>query len=69
LTETGTPFRFFEADLADAPLEAMVSSVDVVFHLAGQPGVRGSWGGSFQVYIRNNIRVTQRLLEAGAAPG
>jgi nucleoside-diphosphate-sugar epimerase len=62
-------FRFLEVDLADAPLEALVSSVDVVFHLAGQPGVRGSWGESFEVYIRNNIRVTQRLLEAGRGAG
>jgi nucleoside-diphosphate-sugar epimerase len=57
-------FTFIEDDLADAPLEHLVSSVDTVFHLAGQPGVRGSWGGNFETYLRNNIRVTQRLLEA-----
>lgn len=37
---------------------------DYVFHLAGQPGVRGSWGNSFDQYTRNNIQVTQRILEA-----
>lgn len=38
--------------------------IDYVFHLAAQPGVRGSWGKSFEVYARNNILATQRLLEA-----
>ena len=57
-------FTFIEDDLADAGLEGLVSSVDTVFHLAGQPGVRGSWGENFETYTRNNIRVTQRLLEA-----
>jgi UDP-glucose 4-epimerase len=38
-------------------------SVDVVFHLAAQVGVRASWGSDFSIYSRNNIEVTQRLLE------
>jgi UDP-glucose 4-epimerase len=38
-------------------------SVDVVFHLAAQVGVRASWGSDFSNYTRNNIEVTQRLLE------
>jgi UDP-glucose 4-epimerase len=38
--------------------------IDVVFHLAAQPGVRASWGATFEVYARNNILATQRLLEA-----
>ncbi|HEX9076567.1 MAG TPA: NAD-dependent epimerase/dehydratase family protein [Anaerolineae bacterium] len=38
--------------------------MDYVFHLAAQPGVRGSWGRNFETYTRNNILVTQRLLEA-----
>jgi nucleoside-diphosphate-sugar epimerase len=37
--------------------------VDVVFHQAAQAGVRASWGKSFEVYTRNNIEATQRLLE------
>jgi UDP-glucose 4-epimerase len=37
--------------------------VDYVFHLAAQAGVRASWGKSFQIYTRNNIEVTQKLLE------
>ena len=38
--------------------------VDYVFHQAGQPGVRGSWGYDFEEYIYNNISATQKLLEA-----
>jgi nucleoside-diphosphate-sugar epimerase len=40
--------------------------VDGVFHLAAQPGVRGSWGDTFAVYVRDNIYATQRLFEAAA---
>jgi UDP-glucose 4-epimerase len=38
--------------------------VDYVFHQAGQPGVRSSWGGEFLAYTHNNILATQKLLEA-----
>jgi UDP-glucose 4-epimerase len=37
--------------------------VDCVFHLAAQAGVRASWGKSFEIYTRNNIEATQKLLE------
>lgn len=37
--------------------------VDYVFHLAAQAGVRASWGKNFNVYTRDNIQATQRLLE------
>jgi nucleoside-diphosphate-sugar epimerase len=35
-----------------------------VFHLAGQPGVRPSWGDHFDRYVHDNIVATQRLLES-----
>jgi nucleoside-diphosphate-sugar epimerase len=57
-------FVLVEADLADASLAALIGGVDVVYHLAAQPGVRSSWGPDFATYIRNNVLVTQRLLEA-----
>jgi len=57
-------FELVEADLATTDLAALVDGIDGVFHLAAQPGVRGSWGTRFEVYTRNNIVVTQRLLEA-----
>jgi len=37
--------------------------VDYVFHEAAQAGVRASWGKSFEIYTRNNIEATQKLLE------
>ena len=60
-------FSFTELDLADASLEPLLAETDGVFHLAAQPGVRGSWGDTFAVYVRDNIYATQRLLEAAAA--
>jgi UDP-glucose 4-epimerase len=55
--------RFVEGDLMDADLEPLLDGVEVVFHQAAQAGVRASWGRSFEVYTRNNILATQRLLE------
>jgi UDP-glucuronate 4-epimerase len=59
-------FSFVEADLSSADLAPLVDGVDGVFHLAAQPGVRGSWGDSFAVYVRDNLVATQRLFEATA---
>jgi UDP-glucose 4-epimerase len=57
-------FSFAELDLAESTgLRKVVENVDVVFHLAGQPGVRASWGDGFAGYIKANIVATQRLLE------
>jgi nucleoside-diphosphate-sugar epimerase len=49
-------------DLAEETLD--LDGVDGVFHLAGQPGVRASWGADFGLYVRRNVLATQRLLEA-----
>jgi len=57
-------FAFEELDLATADLEGVVSGADVVFHLAGQAGVRSSWGVEFEIYTERNILATQRLLDA-----
>ena len=59
-------FSFTELDLADGALEPLVAGTDGVFHLAAQPGVRGSWGDTFAVYVRDNIFATQRVFEAAA---
>ncbi|GAA4708390.1 NAD-dependent epimerase/dehydratase family protein [Nocardioides conyzicola] len=56
--------RLLEIDLADADLGDAVSDARFVFHLAGQPGVRPSWGESFGSYVTDNVNATQRLLEA-----
>jgi nucleoside-diphosphate-sugar epimerase len=57
-------FRFVEADLAEVDLDPLMAGAEQVFHLAGQPGVRASWGLDFPVYVRQNVTVTQRVLEA-----
>jgi UDP-glucose 4-epimerase len=56
-------FRFVEAALQTADLNALLDGVTHVFHLAAQAGVRKSWGTDFQIYTSNNIDATQRLLE------
>lgn len=60
-------FDFHEGDLCDAPLAELLEGVDVIYHLAAQPGVRGSFGAGFPKYLHNNILATQRLLEAACA--
>jgi UDP-glucuronate 4-epimerase len=57
-------FRFEAADLVDADLDPLLDGADAVYHLAGQPGVRPSWGNQFDRYVRDNVIATQRLLEA-----
>ena len=57
-------FTFEELDLVDADLGLVLEDARVVYHLAGQPGVRPSWGGLFDRYVRDNVLATQRLLEA-----
>ncbi len=57
-------FRFVEGDLAQLELTELIGDVSYVFHLAGQPGVRASWGQEFIHYTHNNVLATQRLLEA-----
>jgi nucleoside-diphosphate-sugar epimerase len=47
----------------------LVADVGCVYHLAAQAGVRASWGATFEVYTRNNVLATQRLLEACVAAG
>lgn len=57
-------FEFIEADILDLDLDKLVGRVDAVFHQAAIAGVRSSWGGRFDEYVRNNILGTQMLLEA-----
>jgi len=57
-------FDFHDADLLEINLENVLQNIDVVFHEAAQAGVRVSWGANFRIYTENNVRATQRLLEA-----
>lgn len=57
-------------DLTDADLPTLFEGADVVYHLAGQPGVRASWGEDFLPYVSRNVAATQRVLEAArTVPG
>lgn len=71
LADAGVHRRFalVEADLRTADLRPLLEGVDVVFHLAGQPGVRWSWAEGFAAYDGHNVLATQRLLEAARAAG
>jgi UDP-glucose 4-epimerase len=62
-------FDLVEGDLCDIDLGALLEGIDYVFHLAGQAGVRPSWGASFAEYVHHNISATQRLLEAAKDAG
>ncbi|HEY3272483.1 MAG TPA: NAD-dependent epimerase/dehydratase family protein [Methanocella sp.] len=53
-------FTMIERDLVTM---GTYPKVDYVFHLAAQAGVRASWGQTFEIYVRNNIEATQKLLE------
>ena len=58
-------FQFIMADVLNVEAyQSVLNEAVMVFHLAAQPGVRGSWGNSFDTYVRNNILATQKLLEA-----
>lgn len=56
--------QFIQDDLNSLDLDETLDGVDLIFHLAGQPGVRASWGAEFKTYTYANIDTTQRLLEA-----
>ncbi|GAU65943.1 putative nucleotide-sugar epimerase [Streptomyces sp. NBRC 110611] len=57
-------FAFLGGDLLQLRLAPVLDGAEVVFHLAGQPGVRSSWGEEFATYVERNVLTTQRLLEA-----
>jgi UDP-glucuronate 4-epimerase len=64
LTVAHPSFSFVKGDLNELELGGLLRGVDFVFHQAGQPGVRKSWGEDFQLYLDANVMATQRLLEA-----
>lgn len=55
-----------QVDLLTADLKVLLEGIDVVFHQAGQPGVRASWD-DFGSYTDQNVMATQRLLAAAPA--
>ncbi|MGG4487942.1 NAD-dependent epimerase/dehydratase family protein [Metabacillus idriensis] len=57
-------FQFIKDSIMNIDCEEILQNADVVYHLAGIPGVRASWGKDFFPYTENNILAAQRLLEA-----
>ena len=55
-----------EADLLAVDLDELLDGVAGVYHLAGQPGVRASFGPGFENYVDRNVRASARLFEAAA---
>ncbi len=62
-------FSFVEGLIETLDVEPLVTQADYVYHLAALPGVRSSWGASFEAYVSHNVYVTQRLLEAARRVG
>jgi len=56
--------EFVEDNILSTDLQKLLQDVDVVVHEAAQPGVRSGWDDSFEIYSRNNIEATQKLLNA-----
>ncbi len=62
-------FEFVARDLGELDLPDLLGRAEAVFHLAAKAGVRASWGRTFELYLRNNVLTTQRLLEAAKGGG
>ena len=54
-------FELVEADLNSVDIDGLLEEVDVIYHLAGQPGVRVSWGSEFEIYTRDNVLLSRQL--------
>jgi nucleoside-diphosphate-sugar epimerase len=57
-------FHHINENINNAALEQVIQSSQAIVHLAGQPGVRSSWGTEFHEYVEQNVSATQKLLEA-----
>lgn len=65
--QSAQKFEFIEADLLEIDLSDLLKNIDYIYHQAAQAGVRSSWGKDFEIYNRNNVLLTQKLLEAAKA--
>ena len=59
-----TNFSLIRQDLDSLDLPAVFENTEYIFHLSAQPGVRASWGKEFAMYVKNNISVTQKILDS-----
>ena len=60
-------FSFDEQDLREEVPPGLLKDIDVIFHLAGMPGLLLSWV-DFDLYTSCNLQATHRLLEALRTP-
>lgn len=67
--ENARDLDVLEADLLVADLDDLFDGVDGVFHLAGQPGVRASFGPGFEDYVERNVRASGRVFETAGRHG
>jgi UDP-glucuronate 4-epimerase len=67
--ENAARLDVLERDLVTAELDDLLEGSDGVFHLAGQPGVRASFGPDFEHYVTRNVHASARLFEAAARHG
>ncbi|MFF3860132.1 NAD-dependent epimerase/dehydratase family protein [Streptomyces sp. NPDC002209] len=52
------------ADLLSCAIDPLLVDANAVFHLAGIPGVRPSWGPRFGEYVASNVLATHRVMDA-----
>lgn len=57
------------ADLLSCAIEPLLVDANAVFHLAGIPGVRPSWGPKFTDYVASNVLATHRVMDAVSRMG
>jgi len=57
-------FRLVEGDLLDLDLRALLRGVDAVAHLAGEPGVRSSFGAREALHLERNVLATKLAVDA-----
>ena len=66
--ENACDLDVLEADLLVADLDDLFDGVDGVFHLAGQPGVRASFGPGVEDYGGRNVWASGRASAAARSP-
>lgn len=54
--------KVYYKDLAKDNIDSLLKDIDIVFHLAAQPGISSKT--SFEEYILNNIVATEKLIKA-----
>jgi nucleoside-diphosphate-sugar epimerase len=67
--ENARELEVLEVDLTAVELDPLLDGVEGVFHLAGQPGVRASFGPGFEAYVGRNVLASGRVFEAAARRG